>query len=64
MEFQHDGWFVQGILLDVLKCLADNKKHMRESTLSTLESWHAAVHLDKMLTICFDCLHPACVLIF
>ncbi|KAI8032336.1 Protein MOR1 [Camellia lanceoleosa] len=37
-----------GILSDVLKCLGDNKKHMRESTLTILDAWLAAVHLDKM----------------
>lgn len=37
----------QGILADVLKCLGDNKKQMRECTLSTLDSWIAAAHLDK-----------------
>ncbi|KAI3466656.1 hypothetical protein Pfo_023319, partial [Paulownia fortunei] len=39
----------KGILSDILKCLGDNKKHMRECTLSTLDSWLAAVHLDKMV---------------
>ncbi|KAL7243803.1 hypothetical protein ACSBR1_016095 [Camellia fascicularis] len=39
----------KGILSDVLKCIGDNKKHMRESTLTTLDSWLAAVHLDKMM---------------
>ncbi|KAG6383714.1 hypothetical protein SASPL_156515 [Salvia splendens] len=39
----------KGILLDVLKCLGDNKKHMRECTLSTLDAWLGAAHLDKML---------------
>ncbi|XP_059659280.1 protein MOR1-like [Cornus florida] len=39
----------KGILSDVLKCLGDNKKHMRESALTTLDSWLAAVHLDKMI---------------
>lgn len=39
----------KGILSDVLKCLCDNKKHMRECTLTTLDSWLAAVHLDKMV---------------
>lgn len=39
----------KGILSDVLKCLGDNKKHMRESTLSTLDAWKAAVHFDKMV---------------
>ncbi|KAG9134204.1 hypothetical protein Leryth_023206 [Lithospermum erythrorhizon] len=39
----------KGILADVLKCLGDNKKHMRECTLTTLDSWLAAVHLDKMI---------------
>ncbi|KAF9624252.1 hypothetical protein IFM89_009160, partial [Coptis chinensis] len=34
----------------VLKCLSDNKKHMRECTINTLDSWVAAVHLDKMVT--------------
>ncbi|KAJ7975023.1 protein MOR1 [Quillaja saponaria] len=33
----------------VLKCLGDNKKHMREGTLATLDSWLSAVHLDKMV---------------
>ncbi|KAK2404041.1 protein MOR1 [Trifolium repens] len=36
----------KGILLDILKCLRDNKKHMRECVPSTLDSWLAAVHLD------------------
>lgn len=39
----------KGILSDVLKCLGDNKKHMRECTLNALDSWLAAVHLDKMI---------------
>ncbi|XP_020588721.1 protein MOR1 isoform X3 [Phalaenopsis equestris] len=39
----------KGILLDVLKCLGDNKKHMRECTLNTLDSWIGAVQLDKMV---------------
>ncbi|KVH89565.1 hypothetical protein Ccrd_008447 [Cynara cardunculus var. scolymus] len=38
-----------GILSDVIKCLGDNKKHMRECTLATLDSWVAATHLDKMV---------------
>lgn len=40
----------KGILSDILKCLGDNKKHMRECVLNTLDSWLAAVHLDKMVT--------------
>ncbi|XP_042390738.1 protein MOR1-like isoform X1 [Zingiber officinale] len=39
----------KGILSDVLKCLGDNKKHMRECTLNALDSWVFAVHLDKMI---------------
>ncbi|KAL8032653.1 hypothetical protein ABFX02_13G110200 [Erythranthe guttata] len=39
----------KGILSDILKCLGDNKKNMRECTLSTLDSWLAAAHLDKMV---------------
>ncbi|XP_073061679.1 LOW QUALITY PROTEIN: protein MOR1-like [Primulina eburnea] len=39
----------KGILSDILKCLGDNKKQMRECTLSTLDAWLAAVHLDKMV---------------
>ncbi|CAH9141710.1 unnamed protein product [Cuscuta epithymum] len=39
----------KGILSDILKCLGDNKKHMRECALSTLDAWLAAVHLDKMV---------------
>ncbi|KAJ3669121.1 hypothetical protein LUZ60_011071 [Juncus effusus] len=38
-----------GILTDVLKCLGDNKKHMGEFTLNTLDLWIAATHLDKMV---------------
>lgn len=50
-NYMRTWWFfLQGILSDVLKCLGDNKKHMREYTLSTLDSWLAAVHLDKMVT--------------
>ncbi|XP_076948805.1 protein MOR1-like [Bidens hawaiensis] len=39
----------KGILSDVVKCLGDNKKHMRECTLTTLDSWVAVTHLDKMI---------------
>ncbi|CAO2823819.1 unnamed protein product [Amaranthus hypochondriacus] len=39
----------KGILSDVLKCLGDNKKQMRECALTTLDLWHGAVHLDKMI---------------
>lgn len=39
----------QGVLSDVLKCLGDNKKHMREATLTALDAWLAAVHFDKMV---------------
>lgn len=45
--------YLQGILSDVLKCLGDNKKHMRECTLTTLDSWLSAVHLDKMVSAFF-----------
>ncbi|XP_039050348.1 protein MOR1-like isoform X3 [Hibiscus syriacus] len=39
----------KGILSDILKCVSDNKKHMREGTLSTLDAWNAAAHFDKMV---------------
>ncbi|KAH9313886.1 hypothetical protein KI387_022513, partial [Taxus chinensis] len=39
----------KGILSDVLKCLSDNKKLMRESVIKTLDLWVAAVQLDKMV---------------
>ncbi|KAG7573729.1 Armadillo-type fold [Arabidopsis suecica] len=39
----------KGILSDVVKCLGDNKKHMRECTLAALDLWLGAVHLDKMI---------------
>lgn len=39
----------KGVLSDILKCLGDNKKHMRECTLTALDAWLAAVHLDKMV---------------
>ncbi|XP_050225850.1 protein MOR1 isoform X2 [Mercurialis annua] len=39
----------KGILSDILKCIGDNKKHMRECALTTVDSWVAAVHLDKMI---------------
>ncbi|XP_031503341.1 protein MOR1 isoform X2 [Nymphaea colorata] len=37
------------LLADVLKCLGDNKKLMRECTLKALDCWVMAVHLDKMV---------------
>lgn len=39
----------KGVLSDILKCLGDNKKNMRECTLTVLDAWLAAVHLDKMV---------------
>ncbi|XP_077214159.1 protein MOR1-like [Tasmannia lanceolata] len=39
----------KGILSDVLKCLGDNKKHMRECTVNALDLWVAAVQIDKMV---------------
>jgi cytoskeleton-associated protein 5 len=39
----------KGILSDILKCLGDNKKNMRECTLTALDSWVSIVHLDKMV---------------
>ncbi|XP_020521683.1 protein MOR1 isoform X2 [Amborella trichopoda] len=39
----------KGILSDVFKCLGDNKKNMRESTIKALDAWVMAVHLDKMV---------------
>ncbi|MCL7034943.1 hypothetical protein MKW94_023873 [Papaver nudicaule] len=39
----------KGILSDVLKCIGDNKKHMRECTVNALDAWFAAVLLDKMV---------------
>ncbi|GKE66528.1 protein MOR1, partial [Tanacetum coccineum] len=38
----------KGILSDIVKCIGVNKKHMRECTLATLDSWVAATDLDKM----------------
>jgi cytoskeleton-associated protein 5 len=40
---------MKGILADVLKCLGDNKKHMRECTLTVIDSWVAAAQLEKMV---------------
>jgi hypothetical protein len=40
---------MKGILADVLKCLGDNKKHMRECTLTALDSLVAAAQLEKMV---------------
>ncbi|PWA88987.1 protein MOR1 [Artemisia annua] len=39
----------KGILSDIVKCIGDNKKHMRECTLATLDSWVAVTHLEKMV---------------
>ncbi|XLS51582.1 hypothetical protein HN51_012259, partial [Arachis hypogaea] len=38
-----------GILADILKSLGDNKKHMRECALNTLDLWLTIVHLDNMV---------------
>ncbi|KAF5810256.1 putative armadillo-like helical protein [Helianthus annuus] len=43
--------FLQGIWLDVVKCLSDNKKNKRECTLKTLDAWVVVTHLDKMLGV-------------
>lgn len=48
----NDRYFLfvmKGILADVLKCLGDNKKHMRECALTALDLWVAAAQLDKMV---------------
>ncbi|KAJ7532598.1 hypothetical protein O6H91_13G011700 [Diphasiastrum complanatum] len=39
----------KGILVDVLKCLSDNKKLMREAVIKSLDSWAEVVQVDKML---------------
>ncbi|XP_078437424.1 ARM repeat superfamily protein [Wolffia australiana] len=39
----------KGIQSDILKCLSDNKKQMRECTLNALDSWVSAVQLDRMI---------------
>eukprot|EP00249_Psilotum_nudum_P025077 c29367_g1_i8 orf=372-4385(+) len=39
----------KGILGDVMKCLGDNKKQMRETAIKTLDSWIIVVQLEKML---------------
>ncbi|KAG5040456.1 hypothetical protein JHK85_012932 [Glycine max] len=39
----------KGVLSNILKCLGDNKKHMRECVLNTLDAWLVVVHLDKMI---------------
>ncbi|KAG6408086.1 hypothetical protein SASPL_131089 [Salvia splendens] len=41
-------WLMHCILLDVLKCLGDNKKHMLECALCTLDTWLGVAHSDKM----------------
>ncbi|XP_035837751.1 protein MOR1 isoform X2 [Helianthus annuus] len=38
-----------GILSGVIKCLGDNKKSTRESTMITLDAWVVVTHLDKMV---------------
>ncbi|KAL2333873.1 hypothetical protein Fmac_015086 [Flemingia macrophylla] len=39
----------KGILAYVLKCLGDNKKHMKECALNDLDAWIVVAHLDKMV---------------
>ncbi|XP_024517263.1 protein MOR1 [Selaginella moellendorffii] len=39
----------KGVLADVLKCLGDNKKLMREAVIKTLDGWAEVLQLDKML---------------
>lgn len=43
--------FLQGILSDIVKCIGDNRKQMRECTLAALDSWVAATHLEKMVGV-------------
>lgn len=39
----------KGIISDVLKCLSDNKKLMRETVIKALDLWVSTVQLDKMV---------------
>lgn len=39
----------KGILADILKCLGDNKKLMRETVIKTLDAWSTVLHLEKMI---------------
>ncbi|GJW53444.1 protein MOR1 [Tanacetum coccineum] len=38
----------KGIVLDIVKCIGDNNKHMGECTLATFGSWVASTDLDKV----------------
>ncbi|CAM6047665.1 unnamed protein product [Sphagnum compactum] len=39
----------KGIMADVLKCLGDNKKVVREAVTKTLDAWVLVLQLDKLL---------------
>jgi cytoskeleton-associated protein 5 len=39
----------KGIMADVLKCLGDNKKVVREAVAKTLDAWVLVLQLDKLL---------------
>ncbi|KAG6408087.1 hypothetical protein SASPL_131090 [Salvia splendens] len=55
-------WLMHCILLDVLKCLGDNKKHMLECALCTLDTWLGVAHSDKMVCSLFgkECFSNSC----
>ncbi|KAD3068459.1 hypothetical protein E3N88_36339 [Mikania micrantha] len=40
-------------MLDVVKCIGDNKQHMRESTLENLDIWFAAIRLDNIACLLY-----------
>lgn len=40
----------QGLLGDVLKCLSDPKKPLRDTVLKALEAWVAAIQIEKAVS--------------
>ncbi len=44
-------YFLQGIMADVLKCLGDNKKVVREAVTKTLDAWVLVLQLDKLVSV-------------
>jgi cytoskeleton-associated protein 5 len=40
----------QSILSDVLKCMSDNKKLVRDAALKTMDAWLEVLSLDKLVS--------------
>ncbi|KAH7416157.1 hypothetical protein KP509_14G078100 [Ceratopteris richardii] len=46
----------KAILVEILKCMGDNKKHMRETVLKTLDCWTGVLQFEKLVPYIYPAL--------